>query len=145
MRHGLGIRQPLFRAQHRSAGGLEQHGSAERIAIPAMRSLERERLRRVNSHTARSVRGKTLVVTVKEAARHRLAEILQPPTPSRKTQRDSFAAHAATCARDLKPSLLSMCLTCTSTVPSVLTSASAMSRLLRPTASNRATSHSRLF
>jgi hypothetical protein len=42
----------------------------------------------------------------------------------------SFAVHAATCARDLKPSLLKICLTCTSTVPSVMTTLSAISRLL---------------
>jgi hypothetical protein len=53
-------------------------------------------------------------------------------------------AHAETCERDLKPSLLSTCFTCTSAVASVITSVSAISRLLRPDPSSAATCSSRL-
>src|SRR5256714_3347083 len=52
--------------------------------------------------------------------------------------------HVATCARDRTPSLFRMCSTCVSTVRSEMTSRSAMSRFVRPSATKAATSRSRL-
>src|ERR1035438_974505 len=53
------------------------------------------------------------------------------------------ATQAAICARELKPSLVSMLATCRATVAWLITSSSAMARLLRPRAISAAISRSR--
>src|SRR2546430_1851401 len=53
------------------------------------------------------------------------------------------ATHAATCAREWKPSLLRICSTCPSAVRSEITRRSAISRLENPWATRSATSRSR--
>ena len=53
------------------------------------------------------------------------------------------AIHAATWARELKPSLVSMLATCRATVAWLMTSSSAMARLLSPRAISQAISSSR--
>src|SRR5271169_3558568 len=53
-------------------------------------------------------------------------------------------AHAATCAREVNPSLCRMCLTCSRAVPSGMNSRAPIARCVSPWATRRATSRSRL-